>query len=290
MENFKIYQDVNIQKSNLNFGISRMEDIYVKRNGEMDEPHRHNYYTVLVIVEAKGFHKIDFTTYELKNHQIFFVAPGQIHQVIESKKSVGFSLVFSEEFLIENSIPISFIENLHLFNNYGFSPPLEPKEKQFNKIIDLMEQIYTLNISDSKMKYLSIGSYLKLLLIECNNICDIHPMDAENDSRSNSIVKSFREEVDKHYKVEHSTKFYADQLFITPDHLNRVIKSKIGKSAKEYIQTRIITEAKRLLYFTDLTSREIGYELGFSEPANFSAFFKNMEGYPPSKFKKIELK
>lgn len=53
-----------------------MEDIYSIRNGKVDEPHRHNYYTVLIINKAKGLHKIDFNTYELANKQIFFVAPG----------------------------------------------------------------------------------------------------------------------------------------------------------------------------------------------------------------------
>lgn len=288
MDKFKTYHDVNRKQNNIHFGISRMEDIYEKRHGEIDEPHRHNYYTVLAIIDGEGFHKIDFTSYKLKNKQIYFVSPGQIHQVIESKKTIGFSLVFSQDFLIENSIPLSFIENLHLFNNYGFSPPLEPEKEHFKKIIHLMEQIYALYISESKMKTLSIGSYLKLLLIECNNTCDIYTTELENDSRSNRIVKAFKTEVDKHFREEHSIQFYADKLFITTDHLTRVIKSKIGKSAKEYIQSRIVTEAKRLLYFTDLTNREIGYQLGFSEPANFSAFFKKMEGYPPSKFKKLE--
>ena len=59
-----------------------MEDIYVKRSGQTDEPHRHNYFTVLIIKQAKGLHKIDFNSYELAQQQIFFVAPGQVHQVI----------------------------------------------------------------------------------------------------------------------------------------------------------------------------------------------------------------
>ena len=90
MNTVKTYHKVNPENANLNFGIARMEDIYSKRNGKTDEPHRHNFYTVLIINKAKGLHKIDFNTYELSNQQIFFVAPGQVHQVIESEKSIGF--------------------------------------------------------------------------------------------------------------------------------------------------------------------------------------------------------
>ena len=266
-----------------------MEDIYTKRNGAVDEPHRHNYYTVLITKSAKGKHKIDFHSYDLSDNQIYFVAPGQVHQVIESEKSFGFVMTFSYQFLVENSIPLSFIESLNLFQNYGQSPPLIPNKTQFENIVDFTKSIYRLFESQEKMKNLSIGAFLKLLLIECNNICSIYPIESDLDISGNNLIRSFKNYVDQNYKKEHSTSFYAKKLHITPDYLNKVIKVQIGTTAKEYIQSRIIIEAKRLLYFTDLTNKEIGYQLGFSEPANFSAFFKKCTQSSPSNFKKNEI-
>jgi len=108
MDTVKTYQKINSGNENISFEISKMEAIYEKRNGEIDEPHRHNYYTVLIIHQAKGQHKIDFNTYELAHNQIYFVAPGQVHQVIESEKSIGYVMTFSTQFLIENSIKLSY--------------------------------------------------------------------------------------------------------------------------------------------------------------------------------------
>ena len=105
---------------------------------------------------------------------------------------------------------------------------------------------------------------------------------------SDKYVKGFYNVV-KDYKKEHSTSYYANALYITPDHLNRTFKSKTGTTAKDYIQSRIITEAKRLLYFSDLANKEIAYELGFNEPGNFSAFFKKHTQLSPSNFKKNEI-
>lgn len=289
MESLKIYEKINSKESNVHFGISKMKDIYTKRKGNRDVPHRHNYYTILVIKNGKGIHKIDFNTYDIGESQIFFVSPNQVHQLIEDTATEGFSIVFSNQFLIKNNISISFVENLNLFQNYGQNPPLIPNKNQFNSIVNFSNEIYNLYNSDANMKFLSIGAFLKLLLIQCNNICTLHPIDPDGNIPTGKIVKDFKTEVELNYKKEHSTSFYADRLHISPDYLNRKIKSKIGKTAKEYIQTKIIIEAKRLLYFTDMTNKEIAYELGFNEPANFSAFFKKNTNYSPSQFKKIEL-
>ncbi|WP_299399214.1 AraC family transcriptional regulator [uncultured Gelidibacter sp.] len=290
MDTVKTYQKVNIAHDHVSFGISKMEDIYTKRNGEVDEPHRHNYYTVLIINAAKGLHKIDFNTYDLGERQIYFVAPGQVHQVIETEKSFGYAMTFSNQFLVENAIRLSFIDSLNLFNNYGQSPPLTPGKEQFERIVDFTDQIFKLFNSDSNMRLLSIGAFLKLLLIECNNICSINPIESDVDTTGDNLIRKFKNLVEKNYKKEHATTFYASELYITPDHLNRTVKSRIGKTAKDFIQARIITEAKRLLYFTDLSNKEIAYDLGFNEPANFSAFFKKNTQLSPSSFKKNEHK
>ena len=289
MDTVKIYENVNSDTDSEDFRVFKMEDIYIERDGVVDEPHRHNYYTVLVVKRAKGEHKIDFNSYKFSEKQIFFVAPGQVHQVIEEEKSEGIAMTFSNQFLIKNSIPLSFIESLNLFQNYGQSPPLNPNDQQFEKIFQYTIQMLDLYRSQTRMKFISIGALIKLLLIECNNICSINPIESDIDNSGDNLIRAFKKSVEANYKNEHSTSFYANLLHITPDHLNRTVKSKIGKTSKDYIQTRIITEAKRLLYFSSLTNKEIGYELGFNEPANFSAFFKKHTQLSPNNFKKAEL-
>ena len=289
MDAVKTYQKVYSEEGDVSFGIFRMEDIYMEQNGKADEPHRHNYYTILIVNKANGLHKIDFNTYELQNRQVFFVGPGQVHQVIEKEKSIGFAMTFSIQFLVENSIPLSFIDSLNLFQSYGQSPPLVLSEDQFDAIEYFANQIFELYYSNVNMRCMSIGALLKLLLIECNNICSINPIEMDVDTTGDNLIRAFKKAVDKDYKKEHATSYYANGLYITPDHLNRTFKAKTGVTAKDYIQSRIITEAKRLLYFTDLSSKEIAYELGFNEPGNFSAFFKKHTQLSPSNFKKNEI-
>lgn len=285
MDSVKTYENVNRENDSLSFGISRMEEVHEKLNGKTDDPHRHNYFTIILIKKAKGKHLIDFNAYDLGDSSIFFLSPGQVHQVIEYEKSKGYSIVFSNQFLAQNNIPISFIDNLNLFNDFGETPPIPLGEEELKILSSYAEEMIEMNRSEIILKYEAIGSLVKLLLIRCNNLCSIKKPDFTHIDTGNSVLRNFKTLINQHHATWHGTTEYAQELHITPDHLNRVVKSLTGKTAKEHIQSRIITAAKRLLYFTDLSNKEIGFELGFSEPANFSAFFKKCTGISPSKFK-----
>lgn len=286
MDKIKTYQHVNASNSKLSFGISRMEAIYTQRKGQTDTPHRHDYYTALLIKKAQGKHLIDFESYPLNDLQVYFITPGQIHQIVEETMSIGYAMVFSVEFLIENNIPLSFINDLNLFNSYNQNPPLDLRLDQLDKLTYYCEEIIACQDNEHKFKTAATGALLKLFLIYCNQLCTRPTTNTQQLEAGNSILKNFKHLVEEHYVTWHHTSDYAKTLNITPDHLNRTIKSLIGKTAKNYIQSRITIAAKRLLYFSNLSAKEIGYQLGFSEPANFSAFFKKNTGLSPSQFKK----
>ncbi len=288
MTHIKTYQNLNKRDPKRDFGISRMGDIYEKNLGNPDKPHRHNYYTILLVLKAAGTHNIDFREYPLTDNEVFFISPGQVHQVLEKSKSIGFSMVFSQEFLVKNNIPIGFIEDLNLFQDYGYSPALPLNTDQSGKLADFCEEMFQYYLSEEGNKDLLIGSYLKLFLLHCNNSCDVPPYEEDKMTSGHLILKQFRELVNEFYASNHATSFYAAKLNIGPDHLNRTVKALVGKTAKEFIQSRIIVAAKRLLYFSNLSTKEIGYQLGFSEPANFSAFFKKCTAQSPSQFKKLD--
>ncbi len=281
----KTYKDVNTD-SGLHFRIQRMQEIYEQRSGKTDEPHRHDYYTVLLIKKASGKHIIDFNEYPFSPNQIFFVSPGQIHQVVEEKKSDGYVILFSPQFLIENNIPFYFINDLNLFNDHGNSPPLPVNDDELARFCSFCEEMIRIQQSDIKFKEQAISSYIRLFLIHGNNVCTLTNNDPQNQEAVNSILKNFKNLVNEKYSEWHQTNDYANELCVTPDYLNRVVKSLTGRTSKEFIQARIIIEAKRLIAFSGLTSKEIGYQLGFSEPANFSAFFKKHTGSSPSQFNK----
>jgi AraC family transcriptional activator of pobA len=78
---------------------------------------------------------------------------------------------------------------------------------------------------------------------------------------------------------------YARDLGITANHLNAVCRQAVDKSALTLIHERQILEAKRRLVYSALTISQIADELGFSDPAYFSRFFKRLTGTTPKDFR-----
>ena len=75
---------------------------------------------------------------------------------------------------------------------------------------------------------------------------------------------------------------YAVALGLTPTHLNRVTRALAGLSAGRYIEVRRAREAQRMLAYTRRPVAEIGYALGFEDPAYFSRAFRRQTGETPS--------
>jgi len=100
-----------------------------------------------------------------------------------------------------------------------------------------------------------------------------------------NIIRKFNLLVEGNFNNEHSVNFYAQQLNRSPKTLSNLFALFNQKTPIQIIQERIIIEAKRLLYYTDKSAKEITYELGFEDPAYFCNFFKKHTSYSPIGFR-----
>ena len=101
------------------------------------------------------------------------------------------------------------------------------------------------------------------------------------------LLRSFNFLVEQHFKQEHSVAFYADQLFNSPKTLSNNF-AKLNRSPLQIIHNRIILEAKRLLIYTDKTTKEIAFEIGFEDASHLSRLFKKHTQKTPTDFKKSQ--
>jgi AraC family transcriptional regulator, transcriptional activator of pobA len=103
----------------------------------------------------------------------------------------------------------------------------------------------------------------------------------ENERRLSRLIPL----VHQHFRSHKPASFYARELGVSPTHLNRIVKQLTGCSMQRFINEKLIDEAKRELLFTQIPIREIGYRIGFADPAYFSRFFLIHAGLPPRQWR-----
>ena len=281
-------QQLKHANEKVSFAFRTMEGNHKLLGKQPDLPHRHDFYTVLLVKNACGSHFIDYVEHPMQSKVVFFVGPGQVHQVVvNSDNPSGDILMFSDDFLNKNYISEEFIFNLGMFSCGGGTPPILLSDETYEKLCLISNEIRQAFEGDSPFKFDIIGAHLKLFLIECNKFAV--PSKEENPQALQSgrpLVKKFRQLLDTNYQNWHKVNEYAEEMSITPDYLNNILKTNIGKTAKELIFQRIIVESKRLGLYTALTTKEIAYQLGYDDPSHFSKFFKKETGQAFTEFKK----
>jgi len=287
-KDIRTYSFSEFEESNSSFSIKKLEDLYRMKHGESDIPHRHDYYTIIFFEKGEGTHIVDFTEYKIEDNTIYFIVPGQMHQVIPTSEPKGWTMKFTDEFLISNSISDKLINGIYLFNEFGQSPPLSINEIQKSVYLNIIAQIDYFSESLESYTQEAVGALMKLFFIQSNNHCSLQKNDnPQLMETTNQLLHLFKQLLNKHYTSMHMVSDYASKLNVTADYLNKTVKSITGKSAKDHIQSKIIIEAKRSLLFSDISSKELAYELGFEESAHFNNFFKKITAQTPSEFRAL---
>lgn len=127
---------------------------------------------------------------------------------------------------------------------------------------------------------------LKRLIIIVTRLAKAHsgPREVLADEKFGTIRK-FNLLVENNYREHHTVAYYAQQLNKSPKTLSNLFALYNHKTPLQVIQERLIIEAKRLLYYTDKSAKEITYELGFEDAAYFSNFFKKHTSFSPTDFR-----
>ena len=101
-----------------------------------------------------------------------------------------------------------------------------------------------------------------------------------------ALLHRFQQQVEAHYRNGLSLQDHARRLGVTATHLSRVCRGVLGHPASQLLRQRQLLEAKRALAYTTLSIAEVGYSLGFSDPAYFSRFFAKHCGESPGAYRK----
>jgi AraC-like DNA-binding protein len=174
---------------------------------------------------------------------------------------------------------------------YGSSnlPVLRPDEEEKDILETVWKMIGIEQKSSDNLQLEMLQMMLKRLLILCTRIYKKHENYSAVDNSQSDIIRDFNFLVEQNFKTKHTVTEYAALLNKSPKTLSNLFGKLSDKSPLQYIQDRIILEAKRVLGYTDLPVSEIGDDLGFKDIQSFSRFFKKHVGTSPTSFRTARL-
>lgn len=279
----------NFEVSDFGGGADKFVFDLVKLEGRNEIPrpflHRHSYYHILWMSQARGNHVLDFDNYPIHPHSVFFISPGQIHGWTSEIDASGYAINFSPEFFLQIFPRIEELADFPFFHIANTDPVLYLTPEQHEELFPLLMEIEKEYAGDQRWRYDVVRSFLQILLTRMRRLHRPHGADSGL-PRSYSLTKRFKLLIEEHYLEFGSVQDYAQRLFVTDRKLNEAVKSTTGKTATQLIHERILMEAKRLLAQSELSIAEISYRLNFDDFAYFCRFFKKNVQMTPGEFKK----
>ncbi len=251
------------------------EDFYLYQ--ELDQfddfkgSHRDDYHLFCLQEQGTTTIEIDFKQYVVNPSSVVFIRQNQVHRILEFKSATATLWAISNE----NLNP----EYLRLLEDITPATPLTLQQEVFSVISEAASLCLKLSDRKDEKLYHSLfaGSCATLTgLILSQYLVQSKPPDKL--SRFEIITKAFKELLERNYITAKSPAEYAQALNISSPYLNECVKNTTGHSLSYHIQQRVILEAKRLLYYTDKSVKEIATGLGYDDYPYFSRLFTKVAG------------
>lgn len=241
-------------------------------------------HSLIFITEGTYQHKIGFNEIVAQKGELICTPAGQIFSIDQVPENVsGFTCHFHPDILIGKFGNNELLTHFDFLKVWG-NPHIKLSKQNSQFVLHLFDRIHV-EYSANGIKNLElIQAYLFALIVEINNSYVVPA--TETFSSAVSITNKFKEALFLS-RAQKRVSAYAYELNITPNHLNKTVKSVTGKSPAKWIAETIVLEAKYLLYQTELTIGEIAIELGHFDQSYFTRLFKKIEGVTPQDFRKM---
>jgi AraC family transcriptional activator of pobA len=233
-------------------------------------------------------------TYDYQEGTLVFLAPGQVAGVNsngETYQPKGYALIFHPD-LVHGTALGRHIQD-YTFFGYQSNEALHLSERERKIVLDCFSKIeYELEHAVDKHSKRLIVSNIELFLNYCIRFYDRQFLTRDNVHKG--FLERFDDLLNEYFQTDKpqsiglpSVAWCAGKLNLSANYFGDLVKKETGKSAQEYIQSKIIEVAKEKIFDGDKSVSEIAYELGFKYPQHFSRLFKQRVGYTPNEYRTL---
>jgi AraC-like DNA-binding protein len=259
---------------------------------------RSEFYKFLLMTKGCGEFDYGIETYKVKPNSLIFVKPSEVKACRETtEEQDGYYCTFTEQFYSSDPGLLRELKLSTLFAP-GAYPVIQLTDVQTETILRIFEKLHFEfnNYNNHSEEILRL--YLRLLLIESTRIYSNLSGDNPKRTANFHLTQRFHELLERQFSIISNGKVlklkspsqFAGKLAVHTNHLNASVKQIMGKSTRDIINNRILTESQILLKYTDRQIAEISYLLGFKESSAFIHFFKKGTGVSPKQYKATFVK
>ncbi len=231
--------------------------------------------------------ELDLKHYKLEAGSLFVVFPEQVVRAKNVSENFDPICIACSKNMIDELI-IRFDDTTRLILKIRENPLMQLERVEFEQMNAsfefLKKKFETTDMNSCRLQILK--NYLIGLLYECIGMRSEPAMTDVVKNRGQVLFSQFIDLVVEHHREQHSVKFYADELGITPKYLSAVAEEQTGKNAKRWIDEHIALDAKVLLRSSSRDIQKVSKILNFPDVSFFGKFFKRLVGVSPKTYRK----
>ncbi|HSD08649.1 AraC family transcriptional regulator [Flavobacterium sp.] len=272
----------SLQNEKLKVKINSNDNPYVSSDIEQKklQPRRLTSYFFVLIEKGSITYNLDLQDITIADGDLLFAVPNQIFVPPSKTDNLKyFKVLFDENTLA--LLPQSFPFLVNPLNSQTIKFDNSVRER-IRKVFEILNQLIHVDKHPTDTEI--ILAYLNLLLSELNSAYFKQNESTTTINTNLSKFIEFKLVVESNLTEQPSINTIADKLCLTPNSLYRLVKDHSGISPKDFFTNRLILEAQKKLRYSDLSVKELAYELGFNDPDYFSRFFKKSTGKSISEF------
>ncbi|WP_274474597.1 helix-turn-helix domain-containing protein [Mangrovimonas aestuarii] len=234
-----------------------------------------DYHFLVYLSQGKFSQQVGIEQFELSNDSILFVPAGEIFSIKSVKgKLKGFFM------LLEDKVLSSLIQKVELTDLLSLNS-VNYLNRDDSQWIDTLCNLLLQEMNNARPNR-KIGDGLLQSLF--HKLISLNPGEKAI-TRQSEIAINFKQLLNKRIAENKSVDFYAQQLNISTNYLNRCVKVKFNKTCKQLIRETAIVQSQILMLDTNKDIIEIAMEMGFEDASYFSRLFKSLTGETPSSFR-----
>lgn len=251
--------------------------------------HRHAQYLQIHYIDRGDirFH-IDDKIYRAQGPCLILTPPSVPHSFLTGSEACGHVLTIHQS-IVWQLLKDGLQQEMNTELNHGICiarGDLQPEQRsQWPQITRIFRTLKLEWYRQHPAKRLALTALVRLLLIQISRLSVTQAESTTVNNDDLQIFRRFSDLIEEHYRDHWHLPEYTTRLGISESRLHQICQRVSNRSPKKLIHDRIIQETKRLLTFSNLSSSDICYQLGFSDPAYFSRFFKRHTGTTAQRYR-----